>query len=74
MVLIDVSGWFTERMLPRVVSQLWDLNENGRTGEGIAVLLGWRKTAVFDYVQEHGGIRPRLGRNLKGRSLSFAER
>ena len=74
MVLIDMSGRFTERMLPHVVSQLWDLKENGRTGEEIAALLGWKKNAVFDHIQEHGGIRPRWGRNLKGRSLSFEER
>src|SRR5450830_735940 len=74
MVLIDMSGRFTERMLPQVVSQLWDLKEIGRTGEEIAALLGWKKTAVFDHIQEHGGIRPRWGRNLKGRSLSFEER
>ena len=69
-----MSGRFTERMLPQVVSQLWDLKENGRTGEEIAALLGWKKTAVFDHIQEHGGIRPRWGRNLKGRSLLFTER
>ena len=55
-------------------SCLWDLKENGRTGGEIAVLLGWKKTAVFDHLEEHGGIRPRWGRNLTGRSLSFEER
>ena len=74
MVLIDMSGRFTERVLSQVVSPLWDLKEIGRTGEEIAALLGWQKTAVFDHIQEHGGIRPRWGRNLKGRSLSFEER
>jgi IS30 family transposase len=74
MVLIDMSGRFTERMLPTVVSRLWDLREAGHTGEEIAALLGWKKSAVFDHIQEHGGIRPRWGRNLKGRSLSFEER
>lgn len=73
MVLIDMSGRFTERMLPAVVSRLWDLKE-AQTGEEIAALLGWKKTAVFNHIQEHGGIRPRWGRNLKGRSLSFEER
>ena len=74
MVLIDMSGRFSERMFPDVVIQLWDLREAGRTGEEIAVLLGWKKTAVFDHIEEHGGIRPRWGRNLVGRSLSFEER
>ena len=74
MVLIDMSGRFSERMLADVVTQLWALREAGRTGEEIAVLLGWKKTAVFDHIEEHGGIRPRWGRNLVGRSLSFEER
>lgn len=74
MVLIDMSGRFSERMLPDVVTKLWDLREDGRTGEEIAVLLGWKKTAVFAHIQDHGGVRPRWGRNLKGRSLSFEER
>jgi IS30 family transposase len=74
MVLIDMSGRFSERMLPDVVTKLWDLREDGLTGEEIAVLLGWKKTAVFAHLEEHGGIRPRWGRNLKGRSLSFEER
>lgn len=74
MVLIDMSGRFTERMLPDVVDELWDLREAGRTGEEIAVLLGWKKSAVFAHLEEHGGIRPRWGRNLSGRSLTFEER
>ncbi|MEA9985793.1 IS30 family transposase, partial [Subtercola sp. RTI3] len=74
MVLIDMSGRFSERMLPDVVTKLWDLREAGRTGEEIAVLLGWKKTAVLAHLDEHGGIRPRWGRNLSGRSLSFEER
>ena len=43
MVLIDMSGRFSERMLPDVVTQLWDLRDAGRTREEIAVLLGWKK-------------------------------
>ena len=71
LVLIDMSGRFSERMHPDVVTKLWDLREDGRTGEEIAVLLGWKKTAVFNHIQDHDGVRPRWGRNLKGRSLSF---
>lgn len=74
MVLIDMSGRFTERMLPDVVNELWDLRQAGRTGEEIAALLGWKKSAVFEHLEEHGGIRPRWGRNLIGRSLTFEER
>ena len=71
MVLIDMSGRFTERMLPDVVDELWDLREADRTGEEIAVLLGRKKSAVFAHLEDNGGIRPRWGRNLSGRSLTF---
>ena len=74
MVSIVMSERFSERMLPDVVSQLWDLREAGRTGQEIAVVLGWKSTAVFRHIQDHGGVRPRWGRNLKGRSLSYEER
>nr|WP_255461354.1 helix-turn-helix domain-containing protein [Glaciihabitans sp. INWT7] len=29
---------------------------------------------MFEHLEEHGGIRPRWGRNLIGRSLTFEER
>jgi transposase, IS30 family len=65
---------FSQRMLGASVHELWDLRERGLTAEEIAARTRWSVTAVRQHFRKHGGVRPRWGRNLSGRALSFEER
>lgn len=65
---------YSERMLGDVVHKLWDLKQAGLSAEDISLQVGWSATAVRRHVHFHGGVRPRWGRDLKGRSLSIGER
>ncbi|WP_354502289.1 IS30 family transposase [Mycetocola sp. 2940] len=69
-----MSPRFSERMLGDVVERLWDLRQQGLTTEQIGVDIGWEATAVRRHIHQHGGVRPRWGRALKGRSLTLEER
>jgi len=73
-VLIDVTGKYSERMLGDVVHRLWDVKQTGLAGDAIGLKIGWSETAVHRNIREHGGVRPRWGRELSGRSLSMSER
>lgn len=68
------AGRFSERLVPEVTSKLWDLRTRGMTGDEIAELLDWKHTAVYNHLDEHGGIRPASARAGRSRVLSFAER
>jgi IS30 family transposase len=61
-------------MLGGVVERLWDLRKQGLTAERIGADIGWSVSAVREHIREHGGVRPRWGRGLRGRSLAFEER
>ena len=65
---------FSMRVVGPVVHELWDLREQGLMLAEIAARTGWSVTAIKTHFREHGGIRPRWGRALAGRSLSFEER
>ena len=69
-----MSPRFSERMLGDVIERLWELRQQGLTMEQIALDIGWSTTAVKGHIHEHGGVRPRWGRQLSGRSLTFEER
>ena len=73
-MLIDVAEKYSQRMLGAVVHELWDLKLEGVAAEEIALRIGWSVSAVRRHLRAHGGVRPRWGRNLEGRSLSMAER
>jgi len=61
-------------MLGDVVHRLWDVKQTGLAGDAIGLKIGWSKAAVHRHIREHGGVRPRWGRELSGRSLSMSER
>lgn len=61
-------------MLGDVVHKLWDLKQAGLSAEDIGPLIGWNASTVRKHVNENGGMRPRWGRNLRGRSLTMGER
>lgn len=69
-----VVARFSERLVPEVTARLWDLRAAGLGGERIAPQIGWKHTAVFRVIAEHGGVRPASARPGRGRRLSFAER
>ena len=73
-MLIDVAEKYSQRMLGTVVHELWDLKQEGVAAEEIALRIGWNVSSVRRHLREHGGVRPRWGRNLEGRSLSMADR
>ncbi len=69
-----MSPKFSVAMLPDVVHRLWDLRQQGFTADEIGADIGWSASAVRTHIREHGGVRPRWGRELRGRFLSFEER
>lgn len=73
-MLIDIADPYSERMLGDVVHKLWDLKQAGLSAEDIGPQIGWNASTVRKHVNENGGMRPRWGRNLQGRSLTLAER
>jgi transposase, IS30 family len=72
--MMAISDRFSQRMLPDQVQQIWDLRASGSPASRIGARVGWGKSTVEFHVREHGGVRPRWGRQLTGRTLSFAER
>ena len=72
--MMAISDRFSQRMLPDQVHQVWDLRQAGLPAAQIGPRVGWGKSTVEFHVREYRGIRPRWGRHLTGRTLSFAER
>ncbi|MDQ3155762.1 MAG: IS30 family transposase [Actinomycetota bacterium] len=65
---------FTKRMLTDVQQTLWDVYCGGDEMDVAAKAVGLDRKSVYNRIAEAGGIRPRRGRHVKGRCLSFAER
>jgi IS30 family transposase len=69
-----MTARYSERMRSDVVHKLWDLKQRGLAADAIGMKIGWSTAAVLKHVHEYGGVRPRWGRDLQGRSLSMQER
>jgi len=65
---------FSERMLPEVMDVFWGALARGETVTDAAKEVGTYREKGGRWIAASGGIRPRRGRNLKGRCLTFAER
>ena len=65
---------FSERMLPEVMDVFWGALERGETVTDAAKEVGTYREKGVRWIRAEGGIRPRRGRGLKGRCLTFAER
>ena len=65
---------FSERMVAEVVQAFWDAMQRGEFITGAACEVGTYRKKGARWLAATGGVRPRRGRNLKGRSLSFGER
>src|SRR6516162_9646428 len=65
---------FNERMRPEVVQPFWAALQAGEFITGAAELAGTYREMGGRWIAAECGIRPRRGRDLKGRCLTFAER
>ena len=65
---------FSERMVAEVVQTFWAALQRGEFITDAAAEAGTYRKMGARWLVECGGVRPRRGRNLKGRCLTFAER
>ena len=65
---------FTNRLVAEVVQSFWQQVADGARFEDAGAFVGWSVTTVRRELRSSGGVRPRRGRTLTGRSLSFQER
>ena len=65
---------FSERMRPEVMQPFWDALARGEFITQAAESVGTYRVKGKRWMAATGGIRPRRGRNLKGRCLTFAQR
>jgi IS30 family transposase len=65
---------FVNAQVPEVVQPFWAALQRGEFIADAAVQVGTYRKQGTRWVAACGGVRPRRGRNLKGRCLAFAER
>ena len=65
---------FSERMVTEVVQQFWAAMARGEFVTDAAAEAGTYRVKGTRWLRAEGGVRPRRGRDLKGRCLTFAER
>ena len=65
---------FTDRMVPERVQPFWAALQRGEFITDAAAEVGTYRKKGTRWVAACGGVRPRRGRDLKGRCLAFAER
>lgn len=65
---------FSDRMVPEVVQVFWAAIARGEFVTAAAVEAGTYREKGTRWLAAESGIRPRRGRDLKGRCLTFAER
>jgi IS30 family transposase len=65
---------FSERMVPEVVQVFWAAIARGEFITDAAAEVGTYRVRGARWLRAEGGIRPRRGRDLKGRCLTFGER
>jgi hypothetical protein len=65
---------FVNAQVAEVVQPFWAALQAGEFIADAAVAAGTYRNQGTRWVEARGGVRPRRGRNLKGRCLSFAER
>jgi IS30 family transposase len=65
---------FSERMVPEVVQVFWAAIARGEFITDAAAEVGTYRVRGARWLRAEGGVRPRRGRDLKGRCLTFSER
>lgn len=69
-----MSVRFSSQMVPELVQPFWAALQAGELLTDAAAVAGTHRWRGLRWLREAGGVRPRRGRDLKGRCLSFAER
>ncbi len=65
---------FSNQLVAEMVQPFWAAVQRGEFLTDAAAVAGTNRWRGLRWVREAGGVRPRRGRDLKGRCLSFAER
>jgi transposase, IS30 family len=65
---------FSEQMITEVVQKFWAAMARGEFLTDAAAEAGTYRVMGARWLRAEGGVRPRRGRDLKGRCLTFAER
>jgi IS30 family transposase len=65
---------FSSRMISEVVQPFWEALQRGEFITGAAESVGSYRVQGRRWIVAAGGVRPRRGRDLQGRYLSFSER
>jgi IS30 family transposase len=65
---------FSSRMISEVVQPFWEALQQGEFITGAAESVGSYRVQGRRWIVAAGGVRPRRGRDLQGRYLSFSER
>src|SRR6202011_2084168 len=65
---------FSDQMVTEVVQRFWAAMQRGEFITDAAAEAGTYRKKGARWLVAAGGVRPRRGRGLKGRSLSFGER
>ncbi len=65
---------FSNRLVADRVQPFWEALQAGEFMTDAAALAGTHRWRGLKWLREAGGVRPRRGRDLKGRCLSFSER
>jgi transposase, IS30 family len=65
---------FSVRMVPEIHQKFWEAMAQGAFFTEAVAAIGVDRRTGSRWLAAHGGVRPRRGRNLKGRCLTFAER
>ena len=65
---------FSNQLVAEAIQPMWAALQAGAFLTDAAPVAGTHRRRARVWVHEAGGVRPRRGRDLKGRCLSFAER
>ena len=65
---------FSVTQVPEAIQPLWSALQAGEFVSDAAARVGMHRTQARRWIAVCGGVRPRRGRHLNGRCLSFAER
>jgi IS30 family transposase len=69
-----MSVQFSNRMVPELVQPFWAALQAGEFLTDATAVAGTHRWRGLAWLREAAGVRPRRGRDLKGRCLSFTER
>ncbi len=65
---------FSNQLVAEMIQPFWAAVQRGEFLTDAVAAAGTSRWRGLRWVREAGGVRPRRGRDLKGRCLSFAER